>query len=89
MGFKDGCFLVRSGSKKIVKVTEGMMMNHGILIPKDSCEEKKPEPKREYINLSFKQFFEDRRSAYQDKELKGFKIEDEVVEELAVAIAEE
>lgn len=80
-GFHNGFFSVRLGTGKTSKVTESMMMTHGILVPKDCCEEKKPVAKQDYINQQFKLFFDERAERdYQEKFLKGFKIEDEVVE---------
>jgi hypothetical protein len=89
MGFEDGFFRVRTGVKKIEKVTEEMLMEHGTLVPRQWHEEKKIAPKQEYVNLEFKRFFDERQEqAYQEKILKGYVIEDEVIEDF-VAIAEE
>lgn len=80
-GYADGVFLVRVGTGKIQKITESFLMASGTLVPKEWREEKKSAPKQEYVNLEFKRFFEERAERdYQEKILKGFKIEDEVIE---------
>jgi len=89
VGYKDGVFLVRVGTGKTQKITESFLMAHGVLVEKEWREEKKSAPKQEYVNREFKRFFEERAERdYQEKVLKGFKIEDEVIEGFE-AIAEE
>jgi hypothetical protein len=89
VGFGKGYFVVKVGAKKSEKISESFMMEHGVLIPKDCHEPKKLAATQEYVNEHFKKFFEEREErAYQENILKGFKIEDEVVEGFE-AIAEE
>lgn len=89
VGYRDGVFLVRIGTGKTQKITESFLMTYGTIVPKEWREEKKSAPKQEYVNREFRRFFEERaEKEYQEKFLKGFKIEDEVIEGFE-AIAEE
>ena len=88
VGFEDGDFLVRCGAKKIEKMSEGMVMTHGVLIPKDCCEPKKSVVTQEYMNKYFQHLFENRQKReYEARTLEGYVIDDEVVEDFD-AIAE-
>ena len=94
VSFKDDHFIVRVGTKKNEKVTESFMMQHGILVKKDSHEktnsgELKPIVRQEYVNQYFRGLFEARREPVAEgKIFSGFVIEDEVIEGFE-AIAEE
>ena len=81
VGFKDGFFLVIAGKGKVEKMSEEMVMTHWMLVPKEGCEIKKSAPTQEYVNQYFRSLLEQRQEReYKSKILKGFTIEDEVVE---------
>ena len=94
VGFGNGYFAVKVGTKKPEKVSESFMMEHGVLIKKEWQEktktgELKPVPIQEYVNRHFQELFENRRQiVLEGKVFEGYKIEDEVIEGFE-AIAEE